>query len=637
MAKLNQFIILISFNFLFCGLLKPLNGDNSLNYIHIYFEWDQEPNASKYQLQVSNQIVFGNLILDVEENSTAYIDKEHFDWETDYYWRVRAIYENNSYGDWIGTSYFRTKEKILPDLEVSIYNDNLIEDGLIMYSQFSPYLAVGVIDKNGNEIWNTQSVYMNHINENGQLYGVNGQGVQFNYDEQIIWATPNGTEIDGHEVKQIPNGNYMAFVPSYQQGPIPIGDWTNLFQSFGYAADGISNEFPWMGFRIVEWDQNTNQEIWNWDPFEHFSMDDHDLYGGMWWDAAFNGRFDWMHTNAFHFDEHESVIYVSHRHLSRISKISYPSGEIIWNMGLPPGPYYNTGNDNICSDLLFSWQHHIQLLENGDLLFFDNGNLSQMLIGDSNPTTRIRRIKVIEDAYCETVWQYDLPQNLFAAGMGSVQLLDNGNYSIYTYGNGLDESECSIIEITSDQELIWKATSQDPNSAWYRSYKIPSIHPNAFSVTVENLEAADENNFIELGNNQIIFNLYNKSGYNHTYKYQFYALNDLFSDEEGFIELDAYSNQQIIFEIQDTSLTEDLIHLNIWPEKHKYSKKEIVLSVVYNEILGDLNNDGQVNILDVVIVVNNILNDIENSLGDLNADSIVDVLDIVILINVILS
>ena len=79
-----------------------------------------------------------------------------------------------------------------------------------MYSQFSPYLAVGVIDKNGNEIWNTQSVYMNHINENGQLYGVNGQGVQFNYDEQIIWATPNGTEIDGHEVKQIPNGNYMA-------------------------------------------------------------------------------------------------------------------------------------------------------------------------------------------------------------------------------------------------------------------------------------------------------------------------------------------------------------------------------------------------------------------------------------------
>ena len=57
----------------------------------------------------------------------------------------------------------------------------------------------------------------------------------------------------------------------------------------------------------------------------------------------------------------------------------------------------------------------------------------------------------------------------------------NGNYSIYTYGNGLDESECSIIEITSDQELIWKATSQDPNSAWFgtifgKTYKAPFVY-----------------------------------------------------------------------------------------------------------------------------------------------------------------
>ena len=54
-----------------------------------------------------------------------------------------------------------------------------------------------------------------------------------------------------------------------------------------------------------------------------------------------------------HFDEKESVIYVSNRHLSRISKIAYPSGEVIWNMGLPGE--YGTGNNNICTDLLFSF------------------------------------------------------------------------------------------------------------------------------------------------------------------------------------------------------------------------------------------------------------------------------------------
>ena len=34
----------------------------------------------------------------------------------------------------------------------------------------------------------------------------------------------------------------------------------------------------------------------------------------------------------------------------------------------------------------------IEYLDDGTLLFFDNGNLSQMLLGDSFPTTRIRRI-----------------------------------------------------------------------------------------------------------------------------------------------------------------------------------------------------------------------------------------------------
>ena len=56
-----------------------------------------------------------------------------------------------------------------------------------------------------------------------------------------------------HEIKQIPNGNYMAFVPDYSQlGPIPQGNWTFLFQAQGYQADGITNEFPWVGDKIVK-------------------------------------------------------------------------------------------------------------------------------------------------------------------------------------------------------------------------------------------------------------------------------------------------------------------------------------------------------------------------------------------------
>jgi hypothetical protein len=133
---------------------------------------------------------------------------------------------------------------------------------------------------------------------------------------------------------------------------------------------------------VFEWNED-GSEVWNWDPFDHFTMDDYDAYGGIWWD--FNaGAHDWMHSNAFHFDEEESVIYVSHRHLSRISKISYPSGEVIWNIGMPV-EYMATGDEHICTDLGNSFQHNIQSLDDGSLLFFDNGNLSEMLMGDSNP------------------------------------------------------------------------------------------------------------------------------------------------------------------------------------------------------------------------------------------------------------
>ena len=78
-------------------------------------------------------------------------------------------------------------------------------------------------------------------------------------------------------------------------------------------------------------------------------------------------------------------------------------------MGMPDG--FGTGSDNICTDLGFSFQHNIQLLDDGSLLFFDNGNISMILNEDDNfPTTRIRRLRVIDNSYCETVWEYVIPE-----------------------------------------------------------------------------------------------------------------------------------------------------------------------------------------------------------------------------------
>ena len=56
-------------------------------------------------------------------------------------------------------------------------------------------------------------------------------------------------------------------------------------------------------------------------------------------------------------------------------------------------------------------------------------------------------------------------------------------------------------------------------------------------------------------------------------------------------------------------------------------------------LLGDINNDGNIDVLDVVILVNYILNGDTSELdgADINNDGEVNVLDIVALVNIILS
>ena len=72
---------------------------------------------------------------------------------------------------------------------------------------------------------------------------------------------------------------------------------------------------------------------------------------------------------------------------------------------------------------------------------------------------------------------------------------------------------------------------------------------------------------------------------------------------------------------------------NAIPRAMKYG-----LDYLDNLILGDLNDDGNLNILDIVILVNLILSgDDSNPAGDLNQDGDYNILDIVILVNLILS
>ena len=111
-------------------------------------------------------------------------------------------------------------------------------------------------------------------------------------DLEILWSAMDGN-VNFHEYKQIPNGNFMGFLRVDTLGPIPSDNiMTEQFQDLGYLADDSTNEFTWYGQKLVEWDEN-HEIIWSWNPFNHFTMDDFDNHGFTWSAAYQDFEYDW--------------------------------------------------------------------------------------------------------------------------------------------------------------------------------------------------------------------------------------------------------------------------------------------------------------------------------------------------------
>jgi len=86
--------------------------------------------------------------------------------------------------------------------------------------------------------------------------------------------------------------------------------------------------------------------------------------------------------------------------------------------------------------------------------------------------------------------------------------------------------------------------------------------------------------------------------------------------------------------------SQDSLLQNWYDESDYLNHSESIETHFYNSgeiVVGDINQDGEVNILDVVIAVDIILSVEYNVIGDVNYDGFVNVIDIVIIVNIILE
>lgn len=472
---LKALIIMCAFSCIaLSGLSKPTDG-SSLNYIHILFEWEEVANAVSYEIEVAENSGFNPMLVQSTVSNPYFVLEDQIDWQGSYYWRVHPIYSGGSGGDWIDTFSFYTGST-LSEVSTIEYDPSQYAEGLTIFGTLDGSFSA-VFDKSGKEVWNsgTEDLIYYSVNDNHQFFGCKYlpdtenylPGVEFSITEGIIWQEPNEDFVH-HEIIQLPNGNYMGIASVVQAGPIPLGSWTPFYQNAGYIADGVTPEFAWQGDKIIEWDAISGEVVWEWNTFDYLNMADYEpsLWEGM--QTLQQGFYEWTHLNALAFAGSDNAIYLSSRHLSRIIKVAYPSGDVVWQMGheMP------SGQVDFGHELGFSFQHSLQILENGNIVFFDNGNLSPLYLGTEESTSRALEISTDGSGgslSAEIAWEYILPDNLFGFASGNAQKLENGNYLITTVGgNG------TTLEVNSAHEIVWKANYS--NALLYRANRIRGLY-----------------------------------------------------------------------------------------------------------------------------------------------------------------
>jgi len=567
---MKNLLLSLLFSVSFAQLISPDN-DAYLDHVYVMFEWEQIPEASGYDLQLSEDSGFSDDTDPVFANDLVYIERDRIDWEKTYFWRVRATdLDGQGPGPWSDARSFHTNQS-LSSSTVNVINDQLYSDGITVFGAFFNYFSAA-IDQDGREIWNSGNddfIYYS-TGHNGNILGCNfAPGTQNNlpgseraFDGEIVWSEPNNDFLH-HDMIQLPNGNYLGIIETNSLGVIPIGGWTPLFQGLGFQADGITIEFPWVGDKLVEWDKDTREIVWSWSVFDHYNMSDYDQVGGTWTEAYISLHYDWTHVNAVIYDDEESCLYISTRHLSRITKIDYPSGEVVWNMGrdMP------SGDVALGNDLGFSFQHSLQKLENGNLLTFDNGNLAPEFRGTEEPVSRAIEIEV-NDQQASISWSYELAPELFGFASGNVQKLDNGNILLTTVGGG-----GRSLEVEPNGNIIWEGlyNLSLPDGAVYRANRIPGIFPLAYSAMIVGYKEYNNNVgvYLPTGTSSVSYDFVNVGSSPISLKLQINDDQEWFGSQVINLELDSGMSEVVSFEGNISSIEQgNPIHLNIIPDDH---------------------------------------------------------------------
>lgn len=234
---------------------------------------------------------------------------------------------------------------------------------------------------------------------------------------------------------------------------------------------------------------------------------------GPYWDPFFNKKTrDWSHGNAVIYSPQDNAILVTSRHQDSTIKFRRKNGELLWILS----PHENWNKQKFGKYLLkpvnnqryfFPFHAHApEIMPNGNLLIYDNGNFRATPPDAELPPehnfSRAVEYRIDErKREIELVWEYGqhVAEPIFSGALGDADFLPIKNNVLITHGNIPDKNKklsAAIIEVThtTPGEEIFRLdvfdTSENSENGWriYRSERIADLYGPNSEIAISNLK-----------------------------------------------------------------------------------------------------------------------------------------------------
>lgn len=478
-------VLLLLFICIFCNLSGqtfPSEG-SILNYRIIGFSFPEKAKADNYRVDIASgkytdDISFKKHLLKPQTGKTNKIIAEVPQFGSVYTWRVVYLAGNKEVTK-SGFHHFTTgkipeidKRRLRVVLPAGSYKDNYIfVDGTrMMYNmEGKPVWYLPDVDKDQETI--EQDIKMTTRGTITFIKGDNAYEIDFN--GRVLWSGSRTASVTGnlsdtvgyiyhHEFTRLPNGHYMALVSAADNGlrselPVPVS---------GSPTVRSKRFFPDMqDGRIAEFDAGGNM-VWEWHTSKYFH--ESDLYSLCLQHP--DCRID-FHENSFFFDDKDSVIYLSMMGISRVLKISYPSGKVIGTYGnlysakdtvrkeAGPIDMRQTLHDLAQNDM-YCRQHCCVRSRDGHLYVYNN-NIETIPLKPVMRYAQLVKMKEIsgEANKIEKVWSHNCvaENELKPATAGGGNLIELNDGALFVSTNA---PYSKMFILNGERKELWKAYAE---------------------------------------------------------------------------------------------------------------------------------------------------------------------------------